>query len=133
MRELGKIVIISAIVSCCVVIGGNFGRNICTYKFLERRIAHLEKCKDAHRDLIEWMLQNYLDDRLSGYKITPETSEVIDGERCEPCRNGWVTFGCECKCKHKTIETGRYFLKKKSEVKLSQWGLFPDVGNAEDE
>ena len=46
MRELGKIVIVSAIVSCCVVIGGNFGRNIYTDKLLERRIAHLEKCNE---------------------------------------------------------------------------------------
>ena len=121
MRELGKIVIVSAIVSCCVVIGGKFGQNTGTGKLLERRIKHLEQCKDAHRDLIQWLLQNYLDDRLSGYKITPETIEILDGEMCEPCRNGWAPIECECKCKHKTIETGRYFLKKKSEVNL--WNL----------
>lgn len=123
MRELGKIVIVSAIVSCCVAVGFRFVRDIRARKTmsLERRIAYLEKCKDAHRDLIKWMLQNYLDDRLSGYKITPETIEILDGEMCEPCRNGWAPVECECKCKHKTIETGRYFLKKKSEVKL--WNL----------
>lgn len=116
MSELGKTMIVSAIVSCCVVIGGNFGRNIRTDKSLERRIAHLEKCKDAHRDLIGWMLLNHFD-VFSEYEITPETIEVLDGERCEPCRNGWVPLEHECECKHKTIETGRYFLKKKGEVK----------------
>lgn len=117
MSELGKIVIVSAIVSCCVVIGGNFGRNICTDKLLERRVKHLEQCKDAHRDLIQWLLRNHFWDQLFEYEITPETIEVLDGERCEPCRNGWAPVECECKCKHKTIETGRYFLKKKGEVK----------------
>ena len=115
MSELGKTVIVSAIVSCCVVIGGNFGRNIYTDKLLERRIAHLEKCKDAHRDLIGWMLRNHLD-VLSEYEITPETIEVLDGERCEPCRKGWVPLEHECECKHKTIETGRYFLKKRADI-----------------
>lgn len=116
MRELGKIVIVSAIVSCCVVIGGNFGQNTGTGKLLERRIKHLEQCKNAHRDVIELLLRNQID-FLVEYEITPETIEVLDGERCEPCRNSWAPVECECKCKHKTIETGRYFLKKKSEVK----------------
>ena len=116
MKELGKIVIVSAIVSCCVVVGGKLGQNTIKCKSLERRIAHLEKCKDAHRDLIGWMLKNHFD-ILSEYEITPETIEVLDGERCKPCRNGWVPLEHECECKHKTIETGRYFLKKKGEVK----------------
>ena len=112
MNEFGKIVIVSAIVSCCVVIGGKFGRKIYTYELLERRIEHLEKCKDAHRDLIHWMLRNHFD-VLSGYEITPETIEILDGEMCEPCRNGWAPVECSCKCKHKAVETGRYFLTKK--------------------
>lgn len=116
MSELGKIVIVSAIVSCCVVIGGNFGINICTDKLLERRVDILEQYHNASSDLIDWMLLNYFD-VLYRYEITPETIDVLDGERCEPCRNGWAPVECECKCKHKTIETGRYFLKKKGEVK----------------
>ena len=115
MRELGKIAIVSAIVSCCVVIGGNFGRNICMVKLLERRIKHLEQCKDAHRNLIEYMLRNHFD-VLSEYEITPETIKILDGERCKPCRNGWVPLEHECECKHKTIETGRYFLKKRADI-----------------
>ena len=116
MKELGKIVIVSAIVSCCVVVGGKLGQNTIKCKSLERRITHLEKCKDAHRDLIGWMLKNHFD-ILSRYEIVPETIEVLDGEKCEPCRKGWVPLEHECECKHKTVETGRYFLKKKSEVK----------------
>lgn len=112
MSELGKTVIVSSIVSCRVVIGGNFGRNIYMDKLLERRIKHLEQCKDAHRDVIEYMLRNHLD-VLSEYKIVPETIEVLDGEKCKPCQNGWVPLEHECECKHKTIETGRYFLKRR--------------------
>ena len=114
MSELGKIVIMSAIVSCCVVVGGRFIRDIRERKnmSLEYRVEHLERCKDAHRDLIGWMLRNHLD-VLSEYEITPETIEVLDGERCEPCRKGWVPLEHECECKHKTIETGRYFLKRR--------------------
>ena len=54
MRELGKLVIVSAIVSCCVVVGGRFIRDIRERKnmSLEHRVEHLEQCKDAHRDLI---------------------------------------------------------------------------------
>ena len=118
MKDLGKIVVVSTMVSVCVVIGGNFGRNIGTNKIpsLERRVAHLEQCKDAHRDLIDWMLRNHFG-CFCGYEITPETIEILDGEICEPCRNGWASVECSCKCKHKTVETGRYFLTKKGGAK----------------
>lgn len=118
MKDIAKIVIVSTVVSVCVVIGGNFGTNIDTHNIpiLERRVAHLEKCKDAHRDLIEWILTHRLCIPFD-YDITPETVEVLDGELCEPCRNGWAPVECPCKCKHKTFETGRYFLTKKGGAK----------------
>ena len=116
MREFGKLLIVSAIISSCVAIAGNFWRSTRTNKSLERRVEHLEKCKNAHRDLIQWILRNrnHLYDVLFEYEITPETIEVLDGEMCEPCKNGWATIECPCKCKYKTIETGRYFLMKKA-------------------
>lgn len=116
MREFGKILIVSAIVSSCVAIAGKFWSCTRTNKSLERRVEHLEKCKDAHRDLIQWILQNrnHLYDVLFEYEIRQETIEVLDGEMCEPCRNGWATIECPCKCKYKTIGTGRYFLMKKA-------------------
>lgn len=121
MREFGKILIVAAIVSWCVSFGVKFVHYICTYKCksLERRVEHIEKCKDAHRDLIQGRLRkrNHLYDVLLEYEITPETIEVLDGEMCEPCRHGWSTVECPCKCKYKTIETGRYFLKKKGGAK----------------
>ena len=115
MKELGKNVIMSVIISCCVVIGMIFILEISERKnlTLEQRVAHLEKCKDAHRDLIMWLLKNNF--VQSGYEIVPETIEVLDGERCEPCRKGWVPLEHECECKHKTIETGRYLLKRRKD------------------
>ena len=113
MREFGKLLIVSAIISCFVAIGGNLMRKTRTYKSLERRVEHLEKCKDAHRDLIQWLLVHYFVDEPSEYEITPETTEIRDGEKCEYCRNGgWLLS--RCSCKYKTVETGNYFLKKKA-------------------
>ena len=121
MREFLKILIVSAIVSCCVSFCVKLVHYICTYKCksLELRVEHLEQCKDAHRDLIQWMLQNrnHLYDVFFEYEITPETIEVLDGEMCEPCRNGWAPIECPCSCKYKTVETGRFFLKKKGGAK----------------
>ena len=111
MREFGKLLIVSAIVSSCVAIAGKFWRSTRTYKSLERRVAHLEQCKDAHRDLMQWLLVHYFVDEPSGYEITPETTEIRDGEKCEYCRNGGL-LRYRCSCKYKTVETGKYFLKK---------------------
>ena len=115
MREFGKIFIVSAIVSCCVSFGVKFLHYISTdkCKSLERRVVHLEQCKDAHRDLIQWLLVHYFVDEPSGYEITPETTEIRDGEKCEYCRNGGL-LRYRCSCKYKTVKTGNYFLKKKA-------------------
>ena len=112
MKELGKMVIVSAIVSCAVVIGGDFGRNRNDIKSLERRIAYLEPYNEVHAYMISWLTQFY--DKFYPYEIIPETIEILDGERCEPCRNGWAPVERPCECKHKTIETSYYFLKKKA-------------------
>lgn len=41
------------------------------------------------------------------------TMQVLDGERCDPCKNGWAPVECACRRKFKMVPTGRYFLQKK--------------------
>ena len=63
MKDLAKIVVVSACVSCCVVIGGNFGMNTVANKIetLERRIADIEIENESKCELIFNMVGRIID------------------------------------------------------------------------
>ena len=109
----GKIALYCAIVLAGTVVGNFTGRAFVAkcQKQSDSRIAGIEQVCGDHDKLICHMMTQF----FAKYEIVPETVKTLDGEMCKPCRYGWAPVECDCKCKFKTIETGRYFLKLKND------------------